>query len=85
MTSAADAHTDWPLKAYVAREVKQRLHQQRFRYLVLRAYRQECSICRLRHPQLLEAAHILPDRDVRGQIPSPRPIKRQFPRSAADP
>jgi putative restriction endonuclease len=58
---------DWPRKAYVTREVKQRLHQQRFRYLVLNAYRQQCSMCRLRHVPLLEAAHILPDRDVRGQ------------------
>ena len=62
-----DASTDWPLKAYVTREVKQRLHQQRFRYLVLNAYRQQCAMCRLRHASLLDAAHILPDRDVRGQ------------------
>lgn len=62
-----DAFTDWPLKAYVTRAVKQRLHQQRFRYLVLTAYRRECAMCRLRHAPLLDAAHILPDRDVRGQ------------------
>lgn len=57
----------WPLKAYVTRAVKQRLHQQRFHYSVLRAYRHQCAMCRLRHPPLLEAAHILPDRDPRGQ------------------
>jgi len=28
---------------------------------VLRAYQQCCAICRLRHDELLEAAHILPD------------------------
>jgi len=28
---------------------------------VLRAYRATCSICRLKHYELLEAAHILPD------------------------
>ncbi|MGH7554147.1 MAG: HNH endonuclease [Longimicrobiales bacterium] len=65
--SALDAPSDWPLKAYITRAVKQRLHQQRFRYLVLNAYREQCAMCRLRHPPLLEAAHILPDRDVRGQ------------------
>jgi putative restriction endonuclease len=63
---------DWPRKAYVTREVKQRLHQQRFRYLVIAAYREQCAMCRLRHPELLDAAHILPDRDERGnpEIPN---------------
>jgi putative restriction endonuclease len=57
---------DWPRKAYITRAVKQRLHQQRFRSLVLTAYRERCTMCQLRHPELLEAAHILPDRDERG-------------------
>lgn len=67
-----DPNANWPLKAYVTREVKQRLHQRRFRYLVLKAYRQQCAMCRLREPLLLDAAHILPDRDVRGlpQVPN---------------
>jgi putative restriction endonuclease len=55
-----------PLKAYTTRAVKHRLHQERFRYLVLSAYRRQCAICRLRHTPLLDAAHILPDRDERG-------------------
>ena len=38
-----------PLKAYATRVVKQRLHQERFRYLVLTAYRSQCAMCRLRH------------------------------------
>lgn len=61
-----------PLKAYATRAVKQRLHQDRFRYLVLSAYRRQCSMCRLRHAALLDAAHILPDRDERGnpEIPN---------------
>ena len=33
---------------------------------VIRAYRQCCSICRLKHLELLEAAHIIPDKDPRG-------------------
>ena len=37
------------LKAYTTRLVKQRLHQDRFRYLVLAAYRRQCAMCRLRH------------------------------------
>jgi putative restriction endonuclease len=61
-----------PLKAYATRAVKQRLHQERFRYLVLSAYRRQCAMCRLRHVPLLDAAHILPDRDERGvpEIPN---------------
>lgn len=61
-----------PLKAYATRLVKQRLHQERFRCLVLAAYHRECTMCRLRQAPLLEAAHILPDRDVRGspEIPN---------------
>lgn len=55
-----------PLKAYATRAVKQRLHQERFRYLVLSAYRRQCAMCRLRHTALLDAAHILPDREERG-------------------
>jgi putative restriction endonuclease len=54
-----------PRKAYVTREVKQRLHQARFRTAVLTAYGEQCAMCRLRHVPLLEAAHILPDRDIR--------------------
>jgi predicted restriction endonuclease len=44
----------------------QRLHQQQFRRLVLSAYREQCAICRLRRVQLLDAAHILPERHSKG-------------------
>jgi putative restriction endonuclease len=54
-------------REYVTRAVMQRLHQQQFRRMVLRAYREQCSVCRLRHVELLDAAHILPDRDPRGE------------------
>lgn len=66
ITPATNVDQDWPRKAYVTREVKQRLHQRRFRYLVLDAYREQCAMCHLRHTPLLDAAHILPDRDERG-------------------
>jgi putative restriction endonuclease len=56
-----------PRREYVTRAVMQRLHQQRFRRMVLGAYRNQCAICRLRHVELLDAAHILPDRDPRGE------------------
>ncbi|HEY9507558.1 MAG TPA: HNH endonuclease [Gemmatimonadales bacterium] len=67
-----DPRLNVPLKAYATRAVKQRLHQERFRYLVLGAYRRRCAMCQLRHTPLLDAAHILPDRDERSapEIPN---------------
>lgn len=60
-----------PLKRYVTRTVKQRLHQHRFRELVLGAYAHRCTVCSLgardRLVPLLDAAHILPDHDERGR------------------
>lgn len=58
-------------REYVTRSVLQRLHQQQFRRMVLRAYREQCAICRLRHVQLLDAAHILPDRHPQGEAAVP--------------
>ncbi|HEY5196420.1 MAG TPA: HNH endonuclease [Solirubrobacteraceae bacterium] len=54
------------LRRYATREALVRLHQQRFRTLVLRAYGGRCAICALREASLLQAAHILEDRDPRG-------------------
>ena len=34
---------------------------------MLEAYREHCSICRLRHQELLEAAHIVADSDSEGK------------------
>jgi putative restriction endonuclease len=53
-------------RRYVMRAVRQRLHQHQFRRMVLRAYRDRCTVCRLHETRLLQAAHIVPDRDVRG-------------------
>jgi putative restriction endonuclease len=74
ITPATSVDEDWPRKAYVTREVKQRLHQQRFRYMVLDAYRGQCAMCQLRHVELLDAAHILPDRDERGNPEVPNGV-----------
>jgi putative restriction endonuclease len=53
-------------RRYAERVTRQRLHQPVFRAQVLAAYRTQCSVCRLRHADLLDAAHIIPDRDPRG-------------------
>lgn len=56
-----------PVKAYMAVIAKRRLHQHQFRYLVVSAYRGMCAVCRLKHPELLDAAHILEGHDARGR------------------
>ena len=48
-------------------EVRRRLHQQKFRAAVIRAYDTRCAICRLRHSPLLDAAHIVPDAEPLGE------------------
>ena len=50
-------------KQYVERLVKQRVHQPVFRARVITAYQGKCAICRLKHRELLDAAHIIPDSD----------------------
>jgi putative restriction endonuclease len=47
--------------AYLTATVKVRLQQRSFREKVLDAYRSQCSFCRLKHRELLDAAHIIPD------------------------
>jgi putative restriction endonuclease len=53
-------------RSYAFHLVKQRLHQAGFRERVLAAYRRTCSVCRLRHEELLDAAHIIADGQPRG-------------------
>jgi putative restriction endonuclease len=56
-------------RAYVTANVRIRLHQRSFREKVLAAYRSQCAFCRLRHRELLDAAHIIPD-SVSGSRPT---------------
>ena len=50
-------------RQYAEAIVKRRLHQPAFRIRVLSAYNRSCALCRLRHPELLDAAHIKEDSD----------------------
>jgi len=54
-------------RQYMTRLTRVRLHQSAFRIQVLDAYRKQCTICRLKHTPLLEAAHIIPDSDTDGE------------------
>jgi putative restriction endonuclease len=54
-------------RGYVTTVARRRIHQQAFRERVIRAYRNQCACCRLKHEQLLDAAHIIPDSDPEGE------------------
>ena len=54
-------------RIYITSTVRRRLHQRTFRERVLRAYREQCALCRLRHQELLDAAHIVPDTEPEGE------------------
>ena len=54
------------VRAYATREARYRLHQQRFKLDVMRAYRHRCAICTLRERELVQAAHIIPDPEPEG-------------------
>lgn len=63
----SDREKSYGRRAYLTTLVKQRLHQARFRYAVMTAYREQCTLCQLRHPELLDAAHIISDKEPGGQ------------------
>ncbi len=52
---------------YAASQTMTRLHQRLFRAQVLTAYQEQCAFCRLRHSQLLDASHIIPDKEEGGE------------------
>jgi putative restriction endonuclease len=53
-------------RRYAERVSKVRLHQPVFRARIMRAYASTCAVCSLKHPDLLDAAHIVSDSDVTG-------------------
>ncbi len=52
-------------RRYALRAVKQRLHQASFREAVIAAYNGRCALSGLPEPLLLDAAHIVSDKDER--------------------
>ena len=54
-------------RRYATSEAIVRLHQGEFRIRVLTAYKEQCAFCHIRHQQLLDAAHIIPDSEEGGE------------------
>ncbi len=66
-------------RRYALRTVKQRLHQASFREAVIAAYDGRCAVSGLPEPLLLDAAHIVSDKDERlGQpaVPNGIPLSK---------
>lgn len=67
LRSLSDPANPTPIeRRYIARLTRQRLHQPEFRARVLNAYDTSCAVCQLRHGRLLDAAHIIGDREHGG-------------------
>jgi putative restriction endonuclease len=66
-------------RRYALRDVKHRLHQASFREAVIAAYNGRCALSGLAEPLLLDAAHIMADRDeLYGQpiVPNGIPLSK---------
>lgn len=63
----AIGESDIERRRYITATVRQRLHQAAFRERVLAAYRDQCALCQLKHAELLDAAHIIPDIEAAGE------------------
>jgi putative restriction endonuclease len=66
-------------RRYALRAVKQRLHQASFREAVITAYNGRCALSGLPEPLLLDAAHIVADKDEQfGQpvVPNGIPLSK---------
>lgn len=61
-------------RRYAVVERRVRLHQWRFRGIVLPAYDHRCAICALREERLLDAAHIVGDLETRGEAVVPNGV-----------
>lgn len=71
---AAGSTVSESLRSWATREVKQRVHQRRFREQVIAAYDTRCAICELPIRTLLDAAHIDADSSVDGEPVIPNGI-----------
>ncbi len=54
-------------RRYITATTRQRVHQAAFRERILEAYKEQCTLCRLRHRELLDVAHIIPDLEDGGE------------------
>jgi putative restriction endonuclease len=58
---------DYYRRRYLTANIQVRLHQRSFRERVIAAYQNQCALCKLKHVELLDAAHITPDNADSGE------------------
>ena len=63
----AEEPEEYYRRLYITSTIKVRLHQRLFRERVLSAYQNHCTLCNLRHIGLLDAAHIISDKEDLGE------------------
>lgn len=66
VATATDSFAEQHVRRYLDVRARHRLFQGIFRKQVLAAYRNRCAVCNLGHLPLLDAAHIVPDREEMG-------------------
>ena len=67
VNSAAEPENNYARRAYITSTTLIRVHQKGFRERIMRDYNNQCALCRLKHPELLDAAHIIADKDDMGE------------------
>jgi len=65
-TDLVNEDEEYYRRSYLTSNIQIRLHQRFFRERVLLAYQNQCALCKLRHIELLDAAHIIGDKDDMG-------------------
>jgi putative restriction endonuclease len=63
--------TDLDERKWEERLVLARVHQPKFRAMVMSAYLETCAVCQLKRAQFLDAAHIIPDSHELGKAVLP--------------
>ena len=66
LPAEAGADSVLGVRRYITAVMRRRLHQASFRERVVAAYGGTCALCSLRHRELLDAAHIVPDSQPKG-------------------
>jgi putative restriction endonuclease len=62
----AKEQEDYYRRRYITATIQRRVHQRSFRERVIAAYQNQCALCKLKHIELLDAAHIVPDKEEEG-------------------
>lgn len=65
-TDKVENEAEYYRRSYLTANIQTRVHQRAFRERVLLAYQNQCALCKLKHIELLDAAHIIADKDEKG-------------------